>query len=96
MINIKTDKHYLSRDPFFDWALTFTVTCVVSVILVVVGVYSYRGVDASLSEASLHPMVAKLPYDARALSTAVKLLDDRASNRNSVIENGSGVGDPSI
>ncbi|MEI8327535.1 MAG: hypothetical protein WCG02_00150 [Candidatus Taylorbacteria bacterium] len=95
-MKIHTDKHYMGRDPFIDWAVTVVFTCALAVVLIVVGVYSYRQIDARLADATRNPVVTKLPYDTRAVDSAINFLNDYAVSRDAAIKNSSKVMDPSI
>ena len=86
----------MGKDPYKDWAAIFIATCMMSLVLIAVGVFSYFNVDQSIADASLQTQNVTLPYDQKALNSAVKILDDRAANRESIVHSVVPFGDPSI
>jgi negative regulator of sigma E activity len=85
MSKIMTNKHYMGRDPFKDWAIVSAVTCLVSILLIVIGVLSYFSANAAISKEPQATVSNKLPFDENALSNALKVLEDRANNQKTII-----------
>jgi hypothetical protein len=85
MIKIKTDNHYVGRDPFKDWVVIFAAVSVISIALVFVGISSYYSVDSAVSKVPVASESGKLPFDINSLGNAIKILDDRAANQKLII-----------
>jgi len=96
MNTLQTRKHYMGKDAHKDWAIIVIITCLVSIILVVVGLYSYKEVSIRLIEAETTPAETKLPYDPKDLEAAIKVLDQSTANQELILKNDVGVKDPSI
>lgn len=89
--------HKIGNDPLVDWVIIFSVSILVSIVLVAVGAYVY--VDGATELSSLSPVtIANNPshFDAQELDRIISAFDGRTSERVLLNKAYSGPSDPSL
>ncbi len=88
----------IGDDPYTDWALILSGACVIGIILIIMGVYTYINVDNTLrnpSKVSEQP-AQTTAVDTRGLSKVLTEFRDRSNLREALSKGYNGVGDPSF
>jgi hypothetical protein len=88
--------HHLSQDADVDWSFIFVVFILVAIVCVTLGVRIYLGLDARLLGPLGKAGSSLSLFDDKALSKVIKQFDDNAAERNNILEQYSGPGDPSL
>ena len=90
--------HEVSRNPFMDWAIIFTIGAAIAVALAVSGAFYLESAANSLTgTAPMAPSTeANATIDTTALSKVLGGFDARAAERTSLLQGYSGSKDPSI
>jgi hypothetical protein len=88
----------IGDDPFVDWALIFSLSVVIAIVLVAFGAYVY--VDGAAQLSSMSPISATgspaSHFDTKELARIISAFDGRANERVLLIRGYSGPSDPSL
>ncbi|GEM_PF-1223303 len=93
--SVQTMAHRIARDPYVDWAIVFIAAVIISVLLVVIGIYTYINMGSELTQASpqSHSPAA---VDTKDLNKVLDQFNERATERAVLLQGYSGPGDPSL
>jgi hypothetical protein len=87
----------VGRDPRIDWVLIVAISCILTVVLVFVGVEKYSNFDGSLQKKiSTTDSKVSASIDTKSLDAVLERFDKKASDRAEALRGYSGPADPSI
>ncbi|MFA6404583.1 MAG: hypothetical protein WCW03_01110 [Candidatus Paceibacterota bacterium] len=96
-IKIKLNINRIIHDPYIGWTILLVFAFILTVALVIFGIYTYRNMNNSLSESggSIHQDQKEI-FDTNVFERLLKDYNKKATDHASLIKAYSGPGDPSI
>ncbi|MEA2715600.1 MAG: hypothetical protein QOG91_628 [Candidatus Parcubacteria bacterium] len=96
--NLKPRRNLLGqagRDPYSDWAVIFSISFLVAVALVAIGIITFTDMDARLSRPQAAGSETAAAIDTRTLSKVLAEFSSRQAERPNLLKGYAGPGDPS-
>ena len=88
--------HQISRDPYIDWSIIFSISAVIAIILAFLGFLTFRNAMHDLEADSSSTASTPVKFDAKTLSDLLLKFDARTAERAKLEKAYDGPGDPSI
>ena len=87
--------HQLGQDPSMDWPFMLIGSVVFGLLLIIIGILAYTGINFHISNAS-NPSQNNDAVKARIFDKVLNDFGSRSSEYSSAVNSYSGPGDPSI
>lgn len=86
--------HQVSRDPYIDWSIIFSITAVIAIALVSFGFLTFKNAMDRLQADSFSSSATPVKFDSKALSDLLSKFDARTAERTKLEKGYDGPGDP--
>lgn len=96
-MKIKMNINRIIHDPYIGWTILLVLAFMLTIALVIFGIYTYGNMNNSLGESdkSIHQDQKEI-FDTDVFERLLKDYNKRAIDHASLIKSYSGPGDPSI